>query len=56
MLCLTSNPSVCTLQDGGADTVDANRRLGFKDDERTYECVKYILQDMGIKVGFEYML
>ena len=32
------------------DTVDANRRLGFKDDERTYECVEPILRDMGLKV------
>lgn len=30
--------------------MDANRRLGFKDDQRSYECVAFILQDMGIKV------
>lgn len=38
-------------QDGGLDTVDANRRLGFKDDHRSYECVDYILRDMGVKVS-----
>ncbi|EKX46409.1 hypothetical protein GUITHDRAFT_86681 [Guillardia theta CCMP2712] len=38
------------LQDGGLDTVDANRQLaGFGDDERSYECIPYILEDMGIK-------
>lgn len=37
-------------QDDGLDTVDANRRLGFKDDERSYECVDFILRDMGIEV------
>ena len=38
------------LQDGGLDTVDANRHLGFDDDLRSYEAVEYILSDMGIKV------
>ncbi len=37
------------LQDTGMDTVDANRHLGFEDDERTYECVPAILQDLGIQ-------
>jgi len=37
------------LQDGGLDTVDANRHLGFGDDERSYGCIPYILKDMGIK-------
>lgn len=37
------------LQDGGLDTVDANRHLGFEDDERSYSCVPFILQDMGIE-------
>lgn len=38
------------LQDGGLDTVDANRHLGFDDDLRSYEAVEHILADMGIKV------
>lgn len=46
-----SAASVLTQQDGGLDTVEANRQLGFKDDERTYECVDFILRDMGIKVS-----
>lgn len=33
------------LQDQGLDTVDANRRLGFDDDERVYGCVPFILRD-----------
>ena len=37
------------LQDGGLDTVDANRALGFGDDERCYACVPFILKDMGIE-------
>lgn len=37
------------LQDTGLDTVDANRHLGFEDDERSYECVPAILQDLGIQ-------
>ena len=36
------------LQDNGLDTVDANRHLGFEDDERSYDCVPAILEDMGI--------
>lgn len=39
------------LQDGGLDTVDANRHLGFEDDLRSYEAVEYILADMGVKVS-----
>lgn len=38
------------LQDGGLDTVDANRHLGFKDDLRSYEAVEHILADIGVKV------
>lgn len=37
------------LQDGGLDTVDANRELGFADDERTYDCIPNILQDIGVE-------
>ena len=37
------------LQQKGYDTVDANHMLGFKDDYRTYKCVKDILNDLKIK-------
>jgi GTP cyclohydrolase II len=36
------------LQDTGLDTVDANRHLGFDDDERSYDCVPDILQDLQV--------
>jgi GTP cyclohydrolase II len=36
------------LQDRGLDTVDANRRLGFADDERDYTHAAAMLQALGI--------
>ncbi|MFC3847698.1 GTP cyclohydrolase II [Helicobacter baculiformis] len=37
------------LQDQGYDTIEANRAIGFKDDERDYDIVKDILEHYGIK-------
>ena len=36
------------LQDGGADTVDANVALGFRPDERDYRAAAGILSDLGV--------
>ncbi len=36
------------LQEKGLDTVDANRVLGFADDERTYDVAADILKDLGV--------
>ena len=37
------------LQEQGADTVDANRLLGFEDDMRQYHAARAILRDLGVR-------
>lgn len=46
---LANKVAAYALQDGGLDTVDANRHLGFQDDERAYDIIPTILEDMGIR-------
>ncbi|HEX6995969.1 MAG TPA: GTP cyclohydrolase II [Gammaproteobacteria bacterium] len=36
------------LQDGGLDTLDADRRLGFLEDERTYDVAAALLRELGV--------
>ena len=38
-----------SLQDQGFDTVEANHRLGFEDDERDFRIGAGILKEMGFK-------
>jgi GTP cyclohydrolase II len=37
-----------SLQDGGLDTVDANRALGFRDDERDYAVAAHMLASLNV--------
>jgi len=46
---LANKVAAYALQEQGLDTVDANLFLGFGDDERTYDYVSFILQDLGIE-------
>lgn len=36
------------LQDGGLDTLDADRSLGFLEDERTYDVAAALLRELGV--------
>lgn len=46
---LVNKVNAYALQDKGRNTIEANEELGFKDDERDYRIVEYILNDLNIK-------
>ncbi|QKF73429.1 GTP cyclohydrolase II [Aliarcobacter faecis] len=46
---LLNKVNAYSLQDIGKNTIEANLALGFKEDEREYSIVEYILKDLGVK-------
>lgn len=46
---LVNKMNAYNLQDQGYNTIDANLKLGFKEDERDYEAVGFILKDLDVK-------
>ncbi len=46
---LVNKINAYALQDLGRNTIEANLELGFKEDERDYSIVGYVLKDLGIK-------
>ncbi len=46
---LVNKVNAYNLQDKGFNTIEANNKLGFDDDERDYSSVAFILKDLSIK-------
>ncbi|WP_320036470.1 GTP cyclohydrolase II [Halarcobacter sp.] len=46
---LVNKVNAYNLQDQGFNTVEANLKLGFKEDERDYRAIDYILKNLGVK-------
>ena len=46
---LVSKLKAYVLQDEGLDTVDANLKLGYREDERDYSPALWILKSLGVK-------
>jgi len=46
---LVNKINAYNLQDKGLNTIEANLKLGFKEDERDYSAIQYILEDLNIK-------
>jgi GTP cyclohydrolase II len=46
---LVNKINAYNLQDQGFNTIEANLKLGFKEDERDYKAVEFILKDLGLK-------
>jgi GTP cyclohydrolase II len=46
---LLNKVNAYNLQDAGLNTIEANLKLGFKADERNYEIVDIILEDLNIE-------
>lgn len=46
---LVNKVNAYELQDQGFNTIDANLKLGFREDERTYDAVGFILKDLKLK-------
>lgn len=46
---LVNKINAYNLQDKGFNTIDANLELGFKEDERDYDAVGFILKDLNVE-------
>ncbi|MDO8455064.1 MAG: GTP cyclohydrolase II [Sulfurimonas sp.] len=45
---LVNKVNAYNLQDNGCNTIEANLQLGFKEDEREYSAISFILKDLGV--------